>query len=253
MPEPAVTQKIKHAIWKIYYRALTPYLDRRLTSVLNQIAVADTDSLRQKDYVKQLIQKIGLARDKRNIYGEDEKYMNPIKRGLWQIPDQLADFAIFLSEQEIKSFIEIGTWTGHTFVFLMAYLSRFNPTLTGITVDVSDNKPVSYLWNGRFKAKFIIGHSGDFEAQPFDLCLIDGDHSFDAVNTDFRNIGINSKICAFHDINDSIVENYPGNDGGVPRFWKEIKLEHQNKKFYEFLSHTKKSRVMGIGVICMKS
>jgi hypothetical protein len=95
--------------------------------------------------------------------------------------------------------------------------------------------------------EFIIGTSQDFEGRSFDLCLIDGDHSFNAVNADFDKLGCRSNICAFHDINDANVASAPQNDGGVPRFWKHLKEKHSDMKFHEFISHTKGARIMGIG------
>jgi hypothetical protein len=233
-------------------RLRTARCDNKLAFVLDRIAAAELDDLRRVNFVETLIQQIGLVNDKRNIYGDDEAYMNPIPRGLWQIPGQLAKFAVFLSWQKIESFLDIGTYTGHTFTFLMAYLARFNPNLSGITVDVCDYKPVQHLLKGRFNARFVIGRSQDFAARPFDLCFIDGDHCFDAVCADFDNVGRNSRICAFHDINDAIVKSWPGNDGGVPKFWQQFKTERCDWDFSEFTCHSRGIRVMGIGVAIHK-
>jgi hypothetical protein len=226
--------------------------DYKLAVVLDRIAAADLEDLRRVHFVEALIQQIGLVNDKRNIYGNDELYMNNIPRGLWQIPRQLAKLAVFLSSRKIESFLEIGTYTGHTFAFLMAYLVRFNPTLFGITMDLYKHNPVEHLLRGRFKAQFTIGRNQHFATRRFDFCFIDGDHSFDAVSADFNIVGRNSKICAFHDINDAIVEGWPGNDGGVPRFWQQLKTNHTDWDFCEFTCHSRGDRVMGIGVAVSK-
>jgi hypothetical protein len=130
----------------------------------------------------------------------------------------------------------------------MAYLSRFNQNLIGITLDIWDHKPVQQLWKGRFDARFVKGRSQDFATRVFDFCFIDGDHTYDAVSADFANIGRNSKICAFHDVNDAIVESWPGNEGGVPRFREQLKGSADDWKFSEFTYHSRDNRVMGIGV-----
>jgi hypothetical protein len=205
--------------------------------------------LRAVALVEGLVQQCGLVRENPRIYGDDRKFLNPIRRGIWQIPRQLAEFAVFLSHRRINSFIELGTFTGGTFTFLMGYLAKFNPNLIGITVDPYDYKPPKHLWTGRFDAQFIIGSGRDFIARPFDLCLIDGWHNFEAVRCDYINVGRYSRICAFHDINDTAVESWPGNDGGVPRFWREFRLQNGSREFHEFLFHPRQQRVMGIGVV----
>ena len=111
-----------------------------------------------------------------------------------------------------------------------------------------DCKPVKLAGSGKFDAEFVIGTSRDFAGRSFDLCLIDGDHSLAAVSADFDQVGRRSKMCAFHDINDAIVESYPGHDGGVPCFWRRLKAQGQNLEFHEFVSHTRGSRVMGLGL-----
>ena len=40
---------------------------------------------------------------------------------------------------------------------------------------------------------------------PFDLCFIDGNHSYEAVKRDYEAFGENAKIAVFHDINDTLV------------------------------------------------
>jgi hypothetical protein len=241
-------KQIYNPILAIQQKRQMRMCDKKLKLVLDEMLQADIDLLRQVNYVEKLIQRVGLVRDPRDIYGDDNRFMNPIARGLWQIPRQLAEFAVFLSQHRIRSFIEVGTFTGYTFTFLMGYLDRFNPGLTGITLDIYDCKPVKLLGSDRFKAQFAIGTSLDFADCAFDLCLIDGDHSLAAVNADFKHIGCHANICAFHDINDKIVEFYPGNDGGVPQFWKQFKTQSPDREFQEFVYHTHGARVMGIGV-----
>ena len=241
-------QKVRKELQAVHQRRQLRMCNRKLELVIDKMLQADLSQLCQVDYIENLIRRIGLVHDTRNIYGDDEQYMNPISRGLWQIPRQLAEFAVFLSQHRIQSFIEIGTFTGYTFTFLMGYLTRFNPGLKGITVDIYDCNPIKLVKSNSFDAQFVIGTSRDFVGRSFDLCLIDGDHSLSAVSADFDNIGCKSTICAFHDINDTIVSHYPGNEGGVPQFWENLKVQCQNREFHEFISHTRGKQVMGIGV-----
>jgi len=245
-----IIRELARPAWNLRNSLWAPVCDKKLACALDRLFSSSLSELRDIGYVEQMIGQIGLARDRRGIYGNDVKYMNPVARGLWQIPRQLAEFAVFLSQFKINSLIEIGTYTGYTFTFLAAYLTRFNPGLDAVTVDVTNHKPVSNLWEGRLNARFHLGQSADFSNQAFDLCLIDGDHSFNSVSGDFDQVGKKSKICCFHDINDEIVENSHINDGGVPRFRRQLKAETTtDSRFTEFLYHSHGQRVMGWGVV----
>ena len=50
-----------------------------------------------------------------NFYGEKYKDHLSNNLGLWQIPEELADLLVFLSDKEIKNFLNIGTFNGLTF------------------------------------------------------------------------------------------------------------------------------------------
>jgi hypothetical protein len=223
--------------------------DDKLKRVLDKMSHINPTLLRKIDCVESLVQECGLVMATPEIYGDDQKHLNPLMRGLWQIPRQLAAFAVFLSNHKIESFLEVGTFTGGTFTFLMGYLTRFNPHLVGITIDPWNANPPTHLWNGRFRGRYVVASSRDFAAQSFDLCLIDGFHSFDAVTEDYLNVGRYSRICGFHDINDQLVEEWPNHNGGVVRFWRQLREEQKGREFHEFLFHSHGARVMGIGVI----
>ena len=175
--------------------------------------------------------------------------MNPVKRGLWQIPRQLSELLVWLAGYRIRSFLEIGTYTGYSFAVMMTYLTRFNPDLMGVTIDPTDHRPVAGLVPEYFKARYLHGTSDDLAGESFDVCFIDGDHRYKAVVRDFENVGKNASICVFHDINDEIVESFPGNDGGVPRFWRHVSQTNETQRITTFCYHTEQRRVMGIGVI----
>ena len=239
--------KVRAKLRAVYHHHATERCDARFERVGIELLEADRDHLTEVAYVEGLVRRIGLVRDYRDVYGSDARFQNPVHRGLWQVPRQLAEFAVFLSGHSINSFLEIGTFTGHSFNFLMLYLARFNPGLRGATVDIADFSAIKLRALRGLNAQFVIGTSENFARERFDLCLIDGLHSFAGVTADYERVGQFAKICAFHDINDEFVEQDPKNDGGVPRFWNTLRAETSDREFHEFLFHSDRKRIMGIG------
>ena len=78
----------------------------------------------------------------------------------------------------------------------------------------------------------IVGNSADQYIQtqardfgPFDIVFIDGDHSYQGVESDWRFAqSLNPRLIAFHDIADAIKHRREGCD--VPKLWSEIKKTH---------------------------
>lgn len=223
--------------------------DRRLAAAPDGILAASPEELRDVDRLTHLVAAAGLACDPRRLYGADEVHCNRIARGLWQIPRQLARFLVLLSGRDIRTVLEVGTFTGDTFAVVMAYVSRFNPGAVGITVDIADARPPRAVAAGRFSGRFARGTAADFAGQAFDLCMTDADHSYAAVRADYDAVGAGARLCMFHDINDRLVEEWPGNDGGVPRFWRELKARRPAGALREFCGHSESRPVMGIGVV----
>jgi methyltransferase family protein len=175
----------------------------KLRDGLRKIRTDPLASLRRVDHVEQIIAGIGLAYDRRRLYGDDNRYMNILGPGLWQIPRQLAQALCFLSGLAIRTGLEIGTYQGWTACVLAAYLQRFNKDFCLTTIDpvvhftayasVRDQLPLVYLAGQT---------SADIAHKVFDLCLIDGDHSYTACAQDYKLCGRFARVCMFHDIND---------------------------------------------------
>jgi hypothetical protein len=179
--------------------------------------------------------------DRGNMYGE--QYKDHVSRdgGLWQMPEEFADLIVFLLDKNIKSFLNIGTFNGSSFNVLSNFLHSINKT-TCITVDPIDHNPVRDE-----KFVYLPETSDAFKGQQFDLVFIDGMHSYEGVKLDYENVGQYAKYCIFHDIEDAFILNTEGYNGGVPRFWDEIK---NTRKSIEFIDKNKKLKIMGIGVLC---
>jgi hypothetical protein len=193
------------------------------------------------DQLTDLIWKIGVPKD--NIgYGappaEHKWFNSPNEGGLWQIPRQFAEFAHFIKDFPIYTFVEIGTHTGYTFSFLCNYIGLFWPVL-GMTLDVDDKPSRINPNNGVFFQET----SDSLKGGRADLLFIDGDHSYDWVKRDYHNVGRNSGIVVLHDI-----FSPAKSCKGVVKFWDELKKANEGKTIKEF-DYCSGGRNLGIGVI----
>lgn len=198
------------------------------------------------DYLE-IIHKIGLAYDERDLYGDDIIYMlkNKDTDGMWQIPSQINNLLKFLSNKTIDNYLDIGTYNGYTHVLIKSILEKNNKNIETTTID-----PFNFINNElieTFNVNKITTTSDDpiIKNNNYDLVFIDGNHDYSYVKNDFYNVGIKSKYCVFHDINDMYIKEKCEN-GGVVTFWNEIK---QNYKYLEFTEHPNNYNIMGIGIL----
>jgi hypothetical protein len=231
------------------------FYGRRFLNVIRRIAMAPIEELRDPAQVSQLVRAAGLHFDERGAYGSDSAFMNWQCDGLWQNPVQLGQCLAELSKHKIESFIEIGTSKGWTCSFIIAYLKRFNPGIQAVTVDPVPQFLLYEKVRTMLPLEYAAGKTSvNFKCQVFDLAFIDGDHSHPWLLKDYENVGRAAKIAMFHDINDDFVANKPGNEGGVRRFWQELKqAEADTADFFEFTDHSKGDNFMGIGIRIIKA
>ena len=216
-------------------------MNKNIEPVLTLIRKSSVESLRNEDYVIALIRAFGLTFEKKHPedYGDDQKYMNgPGETGIYQTPSQFAKYLIYLSHQNINSYLEIGVYQGGTFLFTFNYLSRFTGGFTATALDIT----AKYMRNDIIPhIKLTIGTSRMLKGNTYDLVFIDADHAYEAVKEDFNNVGVFAKICAFHDINN---HQCPGS----VKFWNEIKAK---QGAIEFLTNSQNKCIHGIGLIHM--
>src|SRR5688572_10309845 len=93
----------KRRLKEIVFRAKTAaFYSRKLFRGLAALNAEPLDGLRDIERIEELISAIGLAHDRRGLYGADIRHMNRFGQGLWQIPRQLATALTFLSHQRIR-------------------------------------------------------------------------------------------------------------------------------------------------------
>ena len=208
--------------------------------LIESVSKLDLDKITDKDIID-IVCNYGLCVEDRDAYGEWNKYMvyNRQEESMFQTPKQIADAMLELLKHDITTFAEIGVFKGGSHILIDNLLKSKNPKLESVGIDIQDKSLTEDI------KKYInlhIGTSEDFKGQKFDLVFIDGDHSYEGVSTDYKNMGQYAKIVMFHDINDSTCP-------GVVKFWNEVK---EGKKFKEFTYQTNNQPIQGIGLLFNK-
>ena len=143
-----------------------------------------------------------------------------------QFPNQFAPYLVAIGRLGVRSYMEIGVDHGGTFLITTTYLSRFQrleratavdrfeiPTLRTQPGPASTTDVLRCESTSREVARYVAEHA------PFDLVLIDGDHSEQGVRRDFELVRPHARAIALHDI---VGENTPG----VRAVWAAIRREH---------------------------
>lgn len=177
-----------------------------------------------------------------------------------QIPYELKKLTEIAKES--KSFLEIGSRYGETLLHIGKELPEDSLI---VSVELpngpwgrSDSLPDLYhvadvlRYTYRHRVHLILGNSQDAGvvnqvkkvSESFDFILIDGDHTYEGVSSDWKNYGPMGKIVAFHDIAAEMKPSGTGHIMEVPRFWFDLKKEIDN--YSEIIAQ---GSYMGIGVV----
>jgi cephalosporin hydroxylase len=215
------------------------------------------EDLENIDYLENLIIKLGFNTE---ILREQPKIVKDNGGGLliWQYPNQFSKYLSLLRKQKINSYIEIGCRWGGTFVLTTEYLKMFNSLNKSVAVDIIDSPVVNYCTSNS-ETQFIKTNSRSSEFinyinnNYFDLILIDGDHSYNGVKSDYQVSKNSGKIFVFHDIISDVCP-------GVIQFWNELKNNEKDEyNFFEFTEqyedvwNATRQKFLGIGVAIKKN
>lgn len=196
------------------------------------IKESDLHDLKNNVYLEWLIVNLGFNTE---MLREQPKIVKDNGGGLfiWQYPNQFSKYLCLLNAQNVSSYIEIGCRWGGTFVLTNEYLKRFNNVTKSVAVDIIDTPVLNYcILNNETQFIKLNSQSQEFAGymknNKFDLIFIDGDHSYEAVKSDYEICKNSGKIYVFHDIVNSVCP-------GVVQFWNELKVnESETYDFYEF-------------------
>ena len=236
LPDPAV-RLIQERRAERAFRRCPPdskVMDLSMVDLIRDAALSD---LRNADYLeRELLPRLGLNDEQ---LAEFPEFLYPhTGRGLlhWQYPSQFSKYLVELSGQRIETYLEIGVRHGGTFVITMEYLHRFHPLRKAVAVDL-EGTPGLVRYAGSRRNVLLMAANTQTQgfrewvrsAAPFDLVLIDGDHSANGCRNDFETVADHARIIVFHDIVSDVVP-------GVREVWREVKATHSDR--YRFLEFT---------------
>lgn len=164
-----------------------------------------------------------------------------------QVPTEMREFTEWLKDRDIKSVLEIGVFKGGTCacwkgLFPDAYVLGIDIG-TGSDYLVRDGS--LFGLQKRYGFELMLGSNsrlpetfGKVKDKRFDFIFIDGNHSYEAVKSDYemyRPLVREKGIMVFHDIKDTEFQRMHGCFVGV--FWDDLKSgvfgDHSVKEFID--------------------
>jgi len=165
-----------------------------------------------------------------------------------QCRDELIELCRFIERKRIRSYLEIGIWTGRT-VSALHRLFRFDRVAVcdhrwaeqcGLPIRVPEQ--ASAYWGDADSEGFVRFREG---LGAIDLVLIDANHSYRGVKRDFViNRSFPHRFLAFHDIAGS----HARKTHGVAQLWRELDEGHKLEILRPNRSVGATEATMGIGI-----
>ncbi len=227
----------------------------RLRDACARCDTATTDELRSEAWLTDLLRQVGLTKDDVRNQGNEQWQIDDTELGgINQTPEQYSPALVELSKQGIKTITDVGTWSGWNVAFLVAYLRRFEPTCSAVSIDRSPHRSAELRADPFFVALPITYYFFNSVSQPVpagvlknaDLAFIDAGHSYFNAHEDWSRYG-QGKCCFFHDVNDEPIYR-----GGLSckHLWDEIKARPPaGKRTVDLFQHPSGKPLMGIGLI----
>ena len=207
-----------------------------------------------KKYRKELIE---FLKHNANVEHGGYRFFDGTYTHLLQIPEELADFIIYLKKLEkirgpFRSMLEVGFGNGSTNTILnkffnfekMVVIDNFSANTSNDTLVANLRNKNLVILCGNSTSKLCIDNAK--KLGPFDLVFIDGAHQDPFILKDFENFGSLSTKEGLVVLHDIASKEWPD----VSKNWNEIK---KNKKFShrEFICKDYKIQ-FGIGLISKK-
>lgn len=172
----------------------------------------------------------------------------PLDDCMLQCRAELVELCHFIRHAGIRSYLEIGIWTGRT-VSALHRLFRFDP------VAVCDHRWAEQCGLPIRVPEETLCHWGDADSEgflrfreslgPIDLVFIDANHSYRGVKRDFEiNRAFPHRFLAFHDIAGSPARK----TSGVAAFWRELDEGYKREILRPNTAVGAREPTMGIGL-----
>lgn len=166
---------------------------------------------------------------------------------------ELVEFGRVVIAEKVRSYLEIGSKYGGS-LWHVAIAMGQGARVVSVDLEArSDLKDcINKLKSLHYDAHLIIGNSTDPKTVdaaerlgPYDLCLIDANHTEPFVRMDWLNYGPMARMVAFHDIAYDLGNRPPKPwKIEVPKVWNEIKRDRKHREIK--LCHTKRDNGIGI-------
>lgn len=216
-----------------------------MKKIIETLRSIDIDNISTVE-LESILPTLGMNDEKLNQMPSHLKEYYGIGVKFWQYPNQFSQYLKKLSTYDIKSYLEIGSRWGGTFIITTEILRLKNKDLKSYACDIIPMSNILTQYSDFADFKYVNKSSfeivkSDVDNQ-VDLILVDGFHSYNAVKKDFEtSLTFNPKYVALHDIFSDACPD-------VVRFWNEIKNDY---KYYEYVDQYDNvdGRFLGIGLL----
>ena len=221
----------------------------RLREGLAALRSASLTELQNPHFVANIIRGIGLQRPVPHYgpdYGEEKRFINSAS-GIYLHPMELAEALVYLSDQSIGSYAELGSDGGWTFAFIVAYLHRFQPLSRAFAVNTHLGFGDIYRLREHYPVKFLRGTPTLLREVPFDLVTLNCRSSLPVIQGDYGCVGKHADHCLFYNVDNKTLDaEFQG--ASMLKWWSEIK-NHSTKQVVDFIERSKEGAGMGIGIL----
>lgn len=182
---------------------------------------------------------------------------------LLQDRDEFSEFCQLLKTENVRSYLEIGSFSGGT-IELVANVLPKGSRIVAVdkpwksTKEAKLRAVIQRLKQAGYDTHLIIGDSTDpktiaiaHKLGPYDAVFIDGDHRLPYVKKDWDNYGVMGRIVGFHDIARDLLQNDYGGPHEVASFWRSFKNDYRSVEFIsdKTRARTDQKAAYGIGVV----
>ena len=220
----------------------------RIRYTVQSVLAASETELTSRAFLLEAVRGIGIPFNIWDGYSAYHGYGNSSDLGMIQVPMEYVDLLLLLRHRKIRTFCEIGVDFGGFSVLTAAYLKRMCGLEEYHCVDVRPRFVDRGFYESVLPLVFHVpATSNDLCGRAFDAVFCDGDHSYWWTKRDFLNLGRYAGIFCLHDIK---AHEYDHQEGGVTRFWAELKESFRGQCSILEISHSGPDW-MGIGVAFM--